>query len=457
MTDLENVRLSRRAVLAGAAGGAAALTLATSPLARANGWFPATAPWSLPGHDLAGSRSSSVRAGIGSERWRAHLPGGVTGAPLIWNRRVLAASFGGDVASFELETGRERWRDSFGTATYGTGADARELGFFGGIAVEADRIIVASDRARCLDARTGATIWETAPLRPAGGDDYFWAPPVIAGLTVILGSGAGSEATSTRGRVTAYSLLDGRLLWSTPMVPDGGNGGGVLSQPTVDLARRIVYVATGAPYAPTATNIPGTDSLVALDLHDGHVLWSDQVHAADQLGYDLNSAPVLIGPSLVAVAGKDGFHAWDRRSHRRLWNVATTPQSPAPGSPADPTTGPEGGPIASDGRRIYGLSNDSAAGSCVAAALDPWSGRVLWQTTLPAFSFSAPAVSRDVLAVPGSDGSLRLLAPSSGALLAELPLGEPSSGQVSLTARKVLVGTGAAPFLPGDSLVCFAS
>lgn len=344
MTDFENVRLSRRAVLTGAAGGAAALTLATSPLARASTRFPfpfpTTAPWTLPGHDLAGSRFSNVRAGIGSERWRVHMPGGVTGAPLIWNRRVLAASFGGDVASFDLETGRQRWRQSFGTATYGTGDDARQLGFFGGIAVEGNRIIVASDRARCLDAVTGATIWEAPPLRPAGGDDYFWAPPVIAGLTVILGSGAGSEATSTRGRVTAYSLIDGRLLWSTPMVPVGGNGGGVLSQPTVDLARRTIYAATGAPYAPTATNIPGTDSLVALDLFSGRVLWSDQVHAADQLGYDLNSAPVLIGPSIVAVAGKDGFHAWDRRSHRRLWDVRTTPQSPAPGSPADPTTGP---------------------------------------------------------------------------------------------------------------------
>jgi outer membrane protein assembly factor BamB len=455
MTENENSRLSRRGLLAGAAGGAAAITLATSPLARAASWFPDSSPWQLPGHDLAASRSSRVTIGNGTERWRNHLVGGVTGAPLVWNRRVLAASFGGDVASFDLESGRQRWRSSFGTATYGTGDNARELGFFGGIAVQGDRVVVASDRARCLDARTGATIWEAAPLRPPGGDDYFWAPPVIAGRIVLLGSGAGSEASSTRGRVTAYSLADGSLLWSTPTVPASGNGGGILGQPTVDLVRSTVYVSTGAPYAPTAANIPGTDSLVALSLHDGRILWSDQVHAADQLGLDLNSAPVLVGP-VIAVAGKDGFHAWDRRTHRRIWDVQTTPGSPAAGSPADPTTGPEGGPIASDGQRIYGLSNDSAPGTCVAAALDPWSGSVLWQTTLPAYSFAAPAVSRDAIAVPGSDGTLRLLAPWSGALVAELPLAEPSSGAPSVTNRKVLVGTGAQPFLPGDSLVCFA-
>jgi outer membrane protein assembly factor BamB len=165
---------------------------------------------------------------------------------------------------------------------------------------------------------------------------------------------------------------------------------------------------------------------------------------------------VLVGP-LALVAGKDGFRAWNRLTRRRLWHVQTTPGSPAPGAAADPTTGPEGGPIASDGVRVYGLSNDSAAGTCVAAALDPRKGTVLWQTTLPAFSFAAPAVARDTLAVPGSDGALRLLAPVTGALLAELPLGQPSSGAPSVTDGAVLVGTGAGPFLPGDSLVSFGA
>jgi hypothetical protein len=90
--------------------------------------------------------------------------------------------------------------------------------------------------------------------------------------------------------------------------------------------------------------------------------------------------------------------------------------------------GPEGGWIASDGVRVYGLSNDASSRTCVAAALDPWSGRVLSQSTLPAFSFAPPAIARDAVAVPGSDGTLRLLEPATGALQAELPLCEPSSG-----------------------------
>jgi outer membrane protein assembly factor BamB len=314
--------------------------------------------------------------------------------------------------------------------------------------------VVASDRARCLSASTGETIWEAAPLRGPGGDDYFWAPPVIAGRVVLLGSGAGSEATETRGRVTAYALRDGALLWSTAMVPDGANGGGILGQPSVDLRQGKLFVATGAPYVPQPGDNPGTDSLVELRLRDGKVVWADQVHAGDTLGLDLNSAPVLIG-DLVVVAGKDGFRAWNRRTRRRLWHVQTTPNSPAPGAAADPTTGPEGGPVASDGIRVYGLSNDSAGGTCVAAAIDPWQGTVLWQATLPAFSFAAPGVAKDAVAVAGSDGTLRLLAPATGALLAELPLDEPSSGAPSVSDGTLLAGTGAGPFLPGDSLVSF--
>jgi outer membrane protein assembly factor BamB len=454
MSYAESKTFSRRAMLAASAGSAAAIGLGRAPLAFAGSSKRPCNPWRLPAHDLAASRASAVTVGSVSERWRAHLAGGITGAPVVSDGGVWGASFGGDVGAFDLATGTQRWLRSLGTAIYG--ADKRELGFFGGIAVHGNRTVVASDRARCLDARTGATIWEANPLRGADGDDYFWAPPVIAGRAVLIGSGAGSEATQTRGRLTAYSLETGKLLWSTPMVPEGQNGGGILGQASVDLHKGKVYVATGAPYVPQPGDNPGTDSLVELRLRDGTIVWSDQVHAGDQLGLDLNSSPVLVG-NLVFVAGKDGFRAWNRRTRRRLWHIQTTPNSPAPGAHADPTTGPEGGPIASDGKRVYGLSNDSAAGTCVAAAIDPWKGTVLWQTTLPAFSFAAPAVSKDAIAVPGSDGTLRLLAPATGALLAELPLSEPSSGAPSVTDNTLLVGTGAGAFLPGDSLVSFAS
>src|SRR6266700_7012659 len=174
MSGSSELKLTRRAVLAGPAGALAVLGLARSPLARAMAAAAAGEPWLLPAHDLAASRCAGVAVGEVSERWRAHLAGGITGAPLIWRDRVLAASFGGDVGAFDLSAGQRLWLRSLGTATY---AGGRELGFFGGAAICGDKIVVASDHAQCLDARTGATIWQADPLRPPGGDDYFWAQP----------------------------------------------------------------------------------------------------------------------------------------------------------------------------------------------------------------------------------------------------------------------------------------
>src|SRR2546429_2124935 len=87
--------------------------------------------WELPAHDLAATRHGGRILGT-RVNWRADLEGGVAGAPAIVDGQVFAASIGGVVASFDLRTGRARWRRSFPTAVYGSGAGARRLGYFGG-------------------------------------------------------------------------------------------------------------------------------------------------------------------------------------------------------------------------------------------------------------------------------------------------------------------------------------
>ena len=137
---------------------------------------------------------------------------------------------------------------------------------------------------------------------------------------------------------------------------------------------------------------PGTDSLVELRLRDGGIVFADQVHAGDQLGLDLNSAPVLIGVSLQlrartasapGIAGR-GAGSGTSRPPRLSGTRCACRSHDRPRRRTDRERRV----------RVYGLSNDSGAGSCVAAAIDPGKGGVLWQTTLPAFSFAAPASRR---------------------------------------------------------------
>jgi outer membrane protein assembly factor BamB len=253
--------------------------------------------------------------------------------------------------------------------------------------------------------------------------------------------------------VTAYALADGRLVWSTPMVPEGANGGGVIGPVTVDPGRSAVYVATGSPYEAVPGANPGTCSVGELDLRSGEIRWLDQVYAGDRRGFDFNSAPVLVGRLAVA-ANKDGFYGWDRTRRERLWHRRLTPAIPPGGDAADPTSGPEGGPVATDGRRVYVLSNDAAQHGCVAAALEARDGSVRWQRSLAAFSFAAPALVGGLLCVPSADGFLRALSAADGSIRSTTSLGAPSSAPPSAAAGAVVLGTGAEPFLPGDELVC---
>ena len=406
----------------------------------------------MPAHDLFATREGSPLAGA-NVRWNATFPGGVPASAAIASGRVYAASADGAVAALDLRDGTVLWQRELGTAQYGSGAGLRELGFFGGVAVAGGSVIAASDRVYSLDASNGATRWVSVPLRTSTSDDYFWGLPVLVNGLVLIGSGSGSETPIARGRLTAFGLSDGMLVWSTPTVPVGGNGGGVIGPSSVDPSAGVVYIATGAPYATVSGSNPGTCSLFALRLRDGTVLWQDQVFPADTHGFDFNSAPVIVGQRVFAT-NKDGIYAWDRFRKQRLWHQRLTDPLAGGITSAGPAGGPEGGPIATDDRRIYVLSNDILSGGCVAAALAPASGQVLWRTPLPAPSFAAPALAYDQLCVPAADGKMRVLAAASGAIVATAALGAPSAAAPALAEGQLVVGTGAAPYIPGSSLVC---
>lgn len=459
MANDANQHITRRGFLASGAVLAAGLAEAQVADAAPRSWRQrqrfeglGCGDWPTAAHDLAATRSASRLAGA-NVLWTASFPGGVPATAAIANRRVFVATAAGAVAALDLRDGTTRWERQLGTAQYGTGADVRELGFFGAVAVSERSVIAASDRVYCLDAETGASRWVTTPLRTTTSDDYFWGAPVVVGGLVLVGSGSGAELPTARGRLTAYRLSDGALVWSTATVPAGANGGGIIGPSSVDPWMGVVYIATGAPYAAVDGSNPGTCSLFALRLQDGSVLWQDQVFPDNQTGFDFNSAPVIVGRWLFAT-NKDGIYAWDRVSRSRLWSTQITDPLAGGVTSAGPTGGPEGGPIATDGRRVYVLSNDIVTSGGVAAALEPANGGVIWQTPLPAPSFGAPAVAGDLLCVPASDGTVSMLDKRSGTIVATTPLPDPSSASAAVADGRLVVGTGAAPYLPGSSLVC---
>jgi outer membrane protein assembly factor BamB len=452
--------LSRRALLAGGATLAVGLAAAQANAAiprPAREWVRRIAAgdateWALPAHDLGATRHSPRRAGL-RHKWSAKFPGGVPASAAISAGVVYVASARGEVAALHLATGKPIWRRRLGTYAYGSAEGKRRLGFFSGVAVTDDSVIVASQQVYRLDRKTGKVVWQAKPLRTKSSDDYFWGPPTIVGETILVGSGSGGEVPTARGKLSAYALADGSLRWSTPMVPEGANGGGILSPASVDPESGLAYVATGSPYEAVKGSNPGTCSLVAVTLADGTVAWRDQVFPADRKGFDFNSAPVIVGALLVAT-NKDGIYAWDRRTHKRVWNQQITDPLAGGAKSAGPTGGPEGGPIATDGQRIYVLSNGAVKEDCVAAALS-LDGRVLWRNSFGSQVYAAPAVGGDRLHVAGADGVLRVFDCAGGRLLDEADLSGASSAAPTIAAGHLVVGNGAAPYIPGERLDCF--
>jgi polyvinyl alcohol dehydrogenase (cytochrome) len=97
-----------------------------------------------------------------------------------------------------------------------------------------------------------------------------------------------------RGSVTALDAASGAVVWRTPLITDpltprgtstagvplwGPSGSAVWSAPTIDAARRRVYVATGNGYSGPAQ--PSSNAVVALDLATGAVRWTRQVTPGD--------------------------------------------------------------------------------------------------------------------------------------------------------------------------------
>ena len=300
---------SRREQSAAAAGLSEAL-LPRLQLKWAFGFPDATSAWAQPtvvgGWIFVGSQNGSVYAldaKSGCIRWVFSADGGVRTAISVGARAGRAAVYFGD-----------------------TGA-----------------------KAYALDAASGALLWKTKieahPLARITG-----APALYRGrLYVPMSSYEESQGArpeygccTFRGSLSSLDTRTGKVIWRTYMIygkprPRGKSASGVTlygpagapiwSAPTIDAARRLIYVGTGNSYAGTAA--PGSDAVVALNL-SGKIIWAKQLFAndvfvsgcraktsnpncADQGGpdYDVGNSPILAtlpdGRSIIVVGQKSGI------------------------------------------------------------------------------------------------------------------------------------------------------
>ncbi|HEU5272109.1 MAG TPA: PQQ-binding-like beta-propeller repeat protein [Xanthobacteraceae bacterium] len=178
-----------------------------------------------------------------------------------------------------------------------------------GIALWEDKVIanLPDGRVIAIDRDTGEIVWDkkVAVANEFGNKERFYAAPLVADGKVLVANGAGDGAT--RGWIAALDAKTGNELWRWYAVPKPGEkgsetwkdqtnawktgGGGLWQTGSYDPATRLTYWGTGNPYPlydPQAR--PGdnlyTDSVVALDIDSGKLVWHFQYTPNDSWDYD---------------------------------------------------------------------------------------------------------------------------------------------------------------------------
>ncbi len=307
--------------------------------------------------------------------------------PVLWNGALYFSTALGTVFAVDATSGEEIWRHDTGVPrdVYYAEVSNRGVSLWHDPAAGegrcASRVFAGNiaGKLHALDARTGEPCTDfgaggSVDLREGVrarelGEYTITSPPAIAGDRVIVGSAIGDNGMVSleRGIVRALDARTGEVLWAWDPIPTDetdpayatwGNGaeitGGANAWPplSVDLEHGLVYVPTGSPSTDYYGGLrPGdnryANSLVALSIATGKVVWHRQLVHHDVWDYDLPAQPMLVElekdgrryDAVVQTTKMGMVYVFDRVTGEPLWPIEErpVPQGGVPGEALSPT------------------------------------------------------------------------------------------------------------------------
>jgi polyvinyl alcohol dehydrogenase (cytochrome) len=440
------------------------VAIGASPNPVWNGWGP----------DLSNTRyttSSGItldQVGKLKLKWAYAFEGDVTafGAPTVLGRTLFVGSAGGAVQALSTDSGCMRWVYQ---------ADGPVRSAIVAVPNGKTHVLVFTDLigwAYGVEAESGKLLWKKKP-EPHESTKLTGSAAVHDGV-VFIPAASWEETRSSnpeypcctfRGSVTALRAKDGTEVWKTYTIrekpkeieksPDtvgtwGPSGAGVWGSPTLDAKRGLLYIATGDNFSSPATDM--SDSVLALEIKTGRIVWSKQVTPGDIFGgacsggkcpgpdYDFGSS-VLIeklpnGREVLLAGQKSGVvYALDPdRKGAILWQTRVGKGG---------TNGGVQWGMASDGQKVYAAVSDlvrkAPPGTVIQVGLPPdpargggltalriSNGEKVWYAPPPPCGTTpkcSPAQPAAVTAIPGAvfsgsdDGHLRAFATEDGRVL----------------------------------------
>jgi polyvinyl alcohol dehydrogenase (cytochrome) len=307
-----------------------------------------------------------------------------------------------------------------------------------------------------VDAGNGELLWKIAadphPKARISASPKFYDGRLYIGVSSLEEVGSSDpnyQCCTFRGSVQSLDAATGKVIWKTYTIAQaakpthknskgtqlwGPAGVGVWASPTIDPKRHAVYVGTGDSYTEPAPKT--SDSIMALDMNTGKILWSVQDRKGDswivgcdakpepencpkELGpdFDFGSSPILKTLSngrSILVAGQKSGTVWAHDPDRKgavVWKTETAEK------PASFTGQIVWGGAADDQNAYFGLSS----GGVVALRLTD--GQRAWFAPLQPAAGRQPgreaalSVIPGVVFVSGWDGVVNALSTADGHVL----------------------------------------
>ncbi len=416
-----------------------------------NGWGGNLANWRYqPNPGI-----SAAQLGRLDVRWAFGFPGVVAmfGQPTLVGGRVFVGGQNGHVYSLNAASGCYYWDYTASTGVR-TAITVARIG---------DRTVALFGDRRghvySVDATTGKTIWKVTP-DDAVAVQVTGAPALFEGrLYVPISVGDDSRAIDPkypccqgRGAIVALDAATGNVIWKTYTIPEarpqgrnsagtqlwGPSGVSIWSSPTIDQARGLLYAGTGDNHSAPPTDT--SDSVLAVSLGSGRIVWSRQLTAGDMGNsaclaadkancpephgpdFDFGASPNLIpldnGKRVLAIGQKSGI-VWGLDPDDRgkiLWKARV--------GAGGPLGGVQWG-TATDGKTVYAAVSD--------------------------LGFFNPVLGQPLVVDPHQGGGLHALSAATGATLWTAPpanacrgrkdCSPAQSGAVTTTPEYVLSGS----------------
>jgi polyvinyl alcohol dehydrogenase (cytochrome) len=394
-------------------------------------------------------------------KWAFGFPGAAAtyGQPTSYAGKLFVGSEDGTVYALDAATGCTWW--SFRAST--TVKTAISIGNDGKTAFFGD----TNGYVYAINVADGKAIWRVHPEpHPAA---RITGSPLLVGSRLYVPISSGEEGAAAdphypcctfRGSVVALDIANGKTVWQTYTIDKpadrttksrsgvqyfGPSGAAVWSPPTVDLKRRVLYVATGNNYG--APESAMADAVVAMNLENGNILWHRQFTPKDLWNgscvtdqkencpqdkggdFDFGAPPILKtradGKDVLLLAQKSGIvYALDpeHRGHL-LWKTRI--------GKGGPLGGMEWGGAADSRQGYFTLSDwdgDHAEIGGGVFALDLATGRKVWFAAPPkpactatfgcsAANMAPPTAIPGVVFAGSLDGHLRAYDSRTGTVL----------------------------------------